>query len=536
MGGIESLRHYAIINNLLDMEVSIAPIREFLQGAMSEEKLNQGFLRGRITIGTLQPMRSIPRKVVYLLGMNEGDFPRKDIKLTFNLLEKKPVLCQREMQAEDRYLFLEAIMSARKKLIVSYIGQNIKSNEEEPPAVVLSELMDYVGKYFPISINDLITKHPLQPFNPNYFTGTNPNLFSFSKEDYDVALKLISKKEGNNRFICNPPLREKVITIDELIAFYENPIKSLFNRLSAYIPPLDREIKDLEDLEENALSKYSMYNKMVETLVKKNLLAPNDDEEKTNNILNKLYSLSTKKLEWPIGSYGKIVFDKNKEDFLNKIIKIAPNNENILELKKQCTEKINIEIPLNNSLSLVGTVDNISINGDNLAHLNFRYTTLKGKDLIRGIIKHTILSVATDKEVTTYIQGSEPTPKKNYILENSRANRQEHNARLTELINFYLDTQPTPIFPNAAYAYAINKNERLKKAKDAAQPNFDKSGTAELLDEYISLCYNSTVFDDKNEMKKFIDIVKVLFKEIDDTIDEESEEENKDEAKSEQPK
>ncbi len=92
------------------------------------------------------PMRSIPFKVVCLLGMNDGVYPRTLAPLGFDLMSQKPQRGDRDRRDDDRYLFLEALMSAEQTLYISYIGRSIQDNSERYPSVLVQELADYIGQ------------------------------------------------------------------------------------------------------------------------------------------------------------------------------------------------------------------------------------------------------------------------------------------------------------------------------------------------------------------------------------------------------
>lgn len=99
-----------------------------------------------MNICTLMPMRSIPFKVVCLLGMNDGIYPRALPPLGFDLMSAQPKRGDRSRRDDDRYLFLEALMSAQSRLYISYIGRSIQDNSERFPSVLLQELVDYIGQ------------------------------------------------------------------------------------------------------------------------------------------------------------------------------------------------------------------------------------------------------------------------------------------------------------------------------------------------------------------------------------------------------
>ena len=68
----------------------------------------------------------------------------------FNLMSVKGLFRRgdRSRGLDDRFLFLEALLSARKSIYFSYIGQSPVDRKELNPSVVLTELMDYVCDNF----------------------------------------------------------------------------------------------------------------------------------------------------------------------------------------------------------------------------------------------------------------------------------------------------------------------------------------------------------------------------------------------------
>jgi exodeoxyribonuclease V gamma subunit len=155
-----------------DEEVPLSVLREAWLGALGEPSLEHQFVSGGVTFCTLMPMRAVPFRVVCLLGMNDGDFPRRASRLDFDLLAL-PGMSRpgdRSRRDDDRYLMLEAVLAARDTLYVSWCGRNVRDNSEQPPSVLVAQLMDYLraGWHLP----DLIartTEHALQPFSRRYF-------------------------------------------------------------------------------------------------------------------------------------------------------------------------------------------------------------------------------------------------------------------------------------------------------------------------------------------------------------------------------
>lgn len=113
---------------------------------LDQGKLSQRFLAGSVNFCTLMPMRAIPFRVVCLLGMNDGDYPRAQQPLDFDLMASDYRPGDRSRREDDRYLLLEALLSARDQLYVSWVGRSIRDNSERPASVLIGQLRDHGGR------------------------------------------------------------------------------------------------------------------------------------------------------------------------------------------------------------------------------------------------------------------------------------------------------------------------------------------------------------------------------------------------------
>ena len=166
--------------------VDIDVIRSYVDNLLEYEHFGTGFMTGGVTFCAMLPMRSIPFKVICLLGLNSDAFPRESKKLSFDLMAKNPKIGDRSRRNDDKYLFLEALISARNTLYISYVGQSIQDNSKIPPSVLVSQLMDYIKEGFGLSEDQVITYHKLQAFSPEYFKKRS-KLFSYSRENLSAC-------------------------------------------------------------------------------------------------------------------------------------------------------------------------------------------------------------------------------------------------------------------------------------------------------------------------------------------------------------
>ena len=197
-----------------------------------------GFLRGGITVCSMVPMRSLPFKVICLLGLNDGDYPRNTKAAPYDLIAQHPQKGDRARRDDDRYLFLEAILSAREVLYLSYIGKDIRTDEERAPSILIGELIDTIAALTQIPSSQLtqhwITHHPLQPFSPKYYTGSlKPDAAKLISTRQDYAQALNTPQPPAPPFLQNyapasetqeqPENEPPTIPQDTFLQYWRNP-------------------------------------------------------------------------------------------------------------------------------------------------------------------------------------------------------------------------------------------------------------------------------------------------------------------------
>jgi exodeoxyribonuclease V gamma subunit len=158
-----------------DGHLGIDVVREFVMDAVDDQETSQRFLAGAVNFATLMPMRAIPFRHICLLGMNDGEYPRQVPASDFDLMRDDYRPGDRSRREDDRYLFLEALLSARESLYVSWSGRSIRDNSVRPPSVLVAQLRDHVGDVFGQDLLRSIThEYPLQAFSRQYFDAASP--------------------------------------------------------------------------------------------------------------------------------------------------------------------------------------------------------------------------------------------------------------------------------------------------------------------------------------------------------------------------
>lgn len=250
--------------------VSREMLAEAFGEALAGDQSRAGFISGGITFATLVPMRSIPFKMICLLGMNDGDYPREKRPHSFDLISvDKPRRGDRSKRLDDRYLFLEALLSAQDCFYVSYVGRGIRDDKVRPPSVVITEWRYYLDQ---VLETPPFVQHALQPFNPVYYQGDERQ--SFEQKWYE-ALQGPTTAEP---FISSPlPINQQPdrhFTPVELAAFFRHPGRYFMQqRLGVYLDDTSVDLKDTEAFELDQLESYQLADGALSHLVAGRALA-----------------------------------------------------------------------------------------------------------------------------------------------------------------------------------------------------------------------------------------------------------------------
>jgi exodeoxyribonuclease V gamma subunit len=262
--------------------VPLAVARSAWLEALKTPRLEQRFRAGGVTFCTLMPMRAIPFKAVCLLGMNDGDYPRRSPRADFDLMGQ-PGMSRpgdRSRRDDDRQLMLEALLSARQVLYVSWSGRSVRDNSEQPPSVLVSQLRDEIDLLWGKGTAERqTTGHPLQAFSRTYFeegsglqtyakewraAQSAPSVRTVSDREASSSLGEVSDREGlaekpsrsetaptGASVDLLPPLESAngvpVITLTQLARFLRKPVGAFFReRLQVHLEDERSELHDEE--------------------------------------------------------------------------------------------------------------------------------------------------------------------------------------------------------------------------------------------------------------------------------------------------
>ena len=258
-----------------DAAVDLAVVRESWLDAVDEPGVSRRFKAGGVTFCTLLPMRAIPFEVVCLLGMNDGDYPRRSSRSDFDLMalpgQARPG--DRSRRDDDRQLMLDALLSARRVLYVSWAGRSQRDNQEQPPSVLVAQLRDYLAAGWSRSVvNDRTVEHPMQPFSRKYFEpkevgAIGTGLITYASEWRAAHADSPSGSEANAPSVTTERQvgeTETPLTLRRLASFLRNPVKEFFrHRLQVVFDDIEASAEDDESFVTAGLDRWQLLDEVI---------------------------------------------------------------------------------------------------------------------------------------------------------------------------------------------------------------------------------------------------------------------------------
>jgi exodeoxyribonuclease V gamma subunit len=255
-------------------DLSLDEVSSLLGDQLKGRPTRANFRTGDLTICTLVPMRSVPHRVVALLGLDDGSFPRHPEADGDDLLLAEPRVGDRDPRSEDRQLLLDALLAATDHLVITYCGRDERTNRRRPPCAPVAELLDVVDATVTTTSGrpareSVVCAHPLQPFDPlNFRPGELVPAVPWSFDPVSLAgarsalAAVAAEKQANIRL---PPGAEPVVALEQLVAFVCHPVRAfLRQRLSLYLGDWTDELDDRLPLELDALARWGVGDRLLE--------------------------------------------------------------------------------------------------------------------------------------------------------------------------------------------------------------------------------------------------------------------------------
>jgi exodeoxyribonuclease V gamma subunit len=457
-------------DHVVDSEkISFEVVHQYLVDSLDRSTYGTGFLTGAVTFCAMLPMRSIPAKVICLLGMQHDAFPQDLREPGFSLIAAEPRTGDRSKRDDDKYLFLEALMCSGRIFYISYIGRDIQDNAAKPPSVLVNELLEYVNEDLGIPIDPLITEHPLQPFSPDYFNRKKKRLFSYSKENQEASRLLGSIGEFPPFFsapIGMPSESRRQCDLNQLARFFAHPIQFLMQqRLGIYFQQTTEPIADIESFALNPLDHFQASQYLLKA-------------GKEGRAPEKNYRTLQASGQLPHGNVGVAAYEEVSRDvnaFVLSLGHFVPQSEpEIVQLE--------VELP---PFQISGLLDLVYPT----VRIIYRLAKLRPKDLLHAFIHHMAMASAPriDLPGITFLIC------KDAIWEFGHMDNPK--AILEDFLTLYWQglQVPLPFFAKTSYAYAIKRSQGKKR--EVALTNAQKSwkggyfNNGEFQDPYIQRCF-----------------------------------------------
>ncbi|GEM_PF-121732 len=338
-------------------DISLSVVRAAVRPVLRQSSGRRHPWSEGVKFCSLLPMRGVPFRVVYLLGMNMEDYPRRIERPGFDLMREDYRPGDRSARVDDRWLFLEALLSARQAFHVSYIGQDMHRNEPRQPSVVVSELQDCLREGYDTGAFDkdgeiqpgrLFTRHALQPFSRANFHGGDraaTRLFSLDANAYAVAERqaetrrdhagpggtndVLPAERGDRRWLARPLSGEAdrvaadgavEVDIEDFIRFFSRPSQWLFRRLGVTLARYDERVEDDEMLGPgDGLARWQRIDELLARVERDVPVVPADPAMAGRALVDRFVHLGRQRGAWPLGEAGieaRAALDTLSPDYL----------------------------------------------------------------------------------------------------------------------------------------------------------------------------------------------------------------------------
>lgn len=426
---------------LLDIDV----ISLLFEQQFNEQRNNLNFLVGKVNFCTLLPMRAIPFKVVCLLGMNEGDFPRQQVLNNFDLMQYAYQKGDRSKRDDDRYLFLEALLSAQQVFYISYIGQSLTNSENKLPSVLVSQLIDYIQERVSDEQKLAVKYHSMTIFSPENFINGN---ISYDQEWLKAKNQLNQVSEFLIEIRNDDPFlkKENEIEVDifHLISYLQSPLKFFFKyQLGVTLESFDNEILYSEHFNLSGLEKFKLLDELVNVDI---------------NQFSKFFENEKLQGNLPASSFAKISEEKltSSIEELRKLLSnyLSKQPDNI-----ECEYKFNFD---NYTIKLIAIIPNLF--DEDI--IQWKVGSLKDKDIIQMWLYYLMFKV--DQKEDNKVKRNRIKTMRFYYRNNNKANyftfKNFSDEEAKQLLRCYL-IDYLESFKQLKWAITKNIEDYIKKAQ-----------------------------------------------------------------------
>jgi exodeoxyribonuclease V gamma subunit len=455
-GRIQKIRDAAadLADQARGLNEVLAPdlVRNWLEQRLGAESRYGRYFSGGVTFCGMRPMRSLPFQVICVLGLQDQAFPRRDRPAELDRMRKDWHPSDPRKGDEDRYLLLETLLCARRRLYLSYVGRDIRKNTERQPSVLVRELLDYIDQQYLVvggAESDKVSKrltsvHPRQPFSPRNFVGRGAG----GGDSYDNywcevanAVRQPPTREAVHvsgwREIRLPeaPERMREVALVQLDRFLRHPVKYFINsRLQVYLQEEEPE-EDEEVFALDGLQSFLLKRRLIEDRLQGSM--PSRRQLSAEGIL-------------PHGAFAELVFEQESEE-------VAPLVERLEAYMGARPEQVPVDIELDGDAGphrLAGQVRGIF---PELGLLRWKPSALKGADILSLWLAH-LAWCATGGPGEK--QGALYTTSERFAIRETLA-PDLARSQLARCLAWYWEGvhRPLLVLPKASYAFAVKQHQ-----------------------------------------------------------------------------
>jgi exodeoxyribonuclease V gamma subunit len=460
---LNHLEKYNAVNELVTDEIAYPLFSHSFLGTISATVRSGSFAGGGITFCSLIPMRSIPFKVVALLGLNFDKFPRKENQVNFNLMTQQPRKGDRNVKENDKHLFLETLLSAQDYLYISYIGQSAKDNSTIPPSALIDELIDYLQAKYPENdelAKEIIQKHSLHNFSSKNNEGDKINYLELNNE---VKHNFLLTRQKDELSFSN-------ISINDFVNFFKNPFKAYFNKvLAIYYGSEDSLLAETELFGIDNLQSWNLKQQLLtiseyqQTLLRQRMI-------KTGGL--------------PLKNMADVVFEETETAVAS-----------VRELFKECVgevteEKVEVDLNIEEAnIRLSGKIDGVY--GDKMVAVS--WSKSETKYLLEAYLKYLVAQSSGLNLQLYFISANKET-----VFKASEISQATARIKLIELSDLYISghNEILPFYPDFKILPKDIETlnfQKFKRAVDEKLNNYNFPCN----DPYILQKYKDGFFDNK---------------------------------------
>ncbi len=372
-----------------------------LNSRLGDREESHGFLTNGITFSSMVPMRSIPFRILCMIGMNDATFPRPAVEIDFDLMQREYRIGDRNTRYNDLYLFLELLVSAQDAIYISFTGRNQQNNAPQLMAEPVNSLLEYCDKgfcptssqqappdSFPDSVREcLLTEYPLQPFDIRYADPNEPRLFTYKEEYFCENGSGVPDERlapaGVSHELCETP--HGILSMSKFLNAFLVPARFFCQEVLGIELPVKRrnELEDAEPFISDNLEKYLAADCMLRHMLR-------------GVGLDTIRRILDARGMMPYGARGDVEWE-------DAVQKVTPMYEHIERVKTHTLATPVNKIITVEELSLRVCINAIYENPETPCYIRWHPASLKSKGIVDTWLRHVLLNTLYPGLHTHYI-------------------------------------------------------------------------------------------------------------------------------------